>query len=202
MKQIGKVILMPKPISKDWIEQYFLNGVDVANRRIFLTADIDQESAGSIIKGIYLMETKNTTEPIELFVSSFGGDEYFMFGIYDAIRTVGCPLVTVAIGPCMSAAPLLVAAGSKGERYATPNAWFMVHEGHWEFDRPQRYMEMKSTTKHRDELQQKWLSLMEKHTKKDVKFWDVLCKRVEDSYFDAHKALEYGIVDKLWEEKE
>lgn len=193
---------MPKPIHKDWVEPYFEYGIDVNNRRIFLTDDIDQSTASALIKGIYLMETKNTTESIELFISSFGGDEYFMFGIYDAIRTVKCPLVTVAIGPCMSAAPLLVAAGSKGERYATPNAWFMVHEGESNEVGEQRFMSMKAAVKHRDDMIQRWYLLMEKHTKKDAKFWESLCKKVEDSYFDVDKAMEYGIIDKIWEEKE
>lgn len=192
---------MPKPILKEWVDAYFEYGIDVNNRRIFLTKDIDQDSASVLIKGLYLMETKNSKEPIELFVSSFGGDEYGMFGIYDAIRTVKCPLVTVAIGMCMSAAPLLVAAGSKGERYATPNSWFMVHQSYWELGEIKQ-TELKSDVKHYDALHDRWLELMEKHTNKDVKFWSKLCQKNADHYFDASKAIEYGIVDKLWEEKE
>src|SRR6188474_705441 len=98
-------------ITKDWIEAYFEYGIDRQNRRIFLFDGVDEGAIGTVIKGLYYMDSESVEKPIELFIGSFGGSEYEMFGLYDVIRTLRAPIYTTAIGKCMSAAPLLVACG-------------------------------------------------------------------------------------------
>ena len=115
-------------INKEWIEAYFDYGVDVANRRIFLFDDVNESSIGNIIKGLYFMDS-DKKDPIELFIGSFGGSVYDMYALYDVCRTLESPMYTTAIGKNMSAAPLLVACGEKGHRWATPHCSFMVHQG-------------------------------------------------------------------------
>jgi ATP-dependent Clp protease protease subunit len=188
-------------ISKDWVDAYFAYGVDVANRKVFLFDDVDSNSIGAVIKGLYLMEAQTDKKPIELFVGSFGGSEYDMFALYDVCRTLVSPIHTTAIGKCMSAAPLLVAGGEEGHRYATPNTMFMVHEA-WEDFGAKRMDELKIDLKHYDELAYRWGKLMEKHSKKSSKFWLDLCKKAGDTYFNAEKALEWGLIDHIWDEKE
>jgi ATP-dependent Clp protease protease subunit len=184
-------------ISKDWVDAYFEYGVDVANRKVFLFDDVDSSSIGAVIKGLYLMETQDSTKPIELFVGSFGGSEYEMFALYDVCRTLVSPVHTTAIGKCMSAAPLLVAAGEEGNRYATPNTFFMVHEA-WEEFGAKRMDELK----HYKQMGSKWGELMGRHSKKPAKFWLDLCRKSGDTYFNAEQALEWGLIDHIWDEKE
>ena len=62
-------------IENEWVAAYFERGVDVTNRRVFL-GNIDHESVDAVVKGMYLMETQNHTDPIELFISSYGGEVY------------------------------------------------------------------------------------------------------------------------------
>lgn len=188
-------------ISKDWVDAYFEYGVDVANRKVFLFDDVDSNSIGAVIKGLYLMEASDSNKPIELFVGSFGGSEYEMFALYDVCRTLKSPIHTIAIGKCMSAAPLLVAGGEEGHRYATPNTFFMIHIS-WEDFGMKRMDELEKDLKHFEDMGDRWASLMEKHSKKPAKFWQDLCKKTGDNFFDAEKALEWGLIDHIWDEKE
>jgi ATP-dependent Clp protease protease subunit len=187
-------------MTKEWIEVLFDYGIDKGNRRIFLFDDIDTIPIGMVIKGLYYMDSESQTEPIELFIGSYGGSEYDMFALYDAIRTLKSPVHTTAIGKCMSAAPLLVCAGEKGYRYATPNTFFMVHQSWGEYG-VKRTDELKIDMKHLEDKNKRWYDLMEKHTKKDGKFWKKLCEQVGDKYFDAYQAQEWGMVDHVWDEK-
>lgn len=185
----------------DWIDVLFVYGVDKSHRRIFLFDDIDTVPIGVVIKALYLMDSESTEKPIELFIGSFGGSEYDMFALYDAIQTIHSPVHTIAIGKCMSAAPLLVCCGAKGHRYSTPNTSFMVHQG-WDDLGAKRYDEVKSDLAHWNDLEKRWLDLMEKHTKKGEAFWKSQCDKVGDRYFDAWQALEWGLIDQVWDEKE
>jgi len=196
-------------IGKDWVEAYFEYGVDVKNRKVFLFDGVDEDSIGYVIKGLYLMEAENTTEqrskgtikPIELFIGSFGGSEYEMWALYDVIRTLESPIHTIAIGKCMSAAPLLVACGEPGYRFATPNTWFMVHQSWTEF-LFERVDAVKKEIKHYEQMGATWYSMMEKHTNKPSGYWKRECEKVGDKFFDAWAAKEYGIIDHVWDEKE
>lgn len=186
-------------ITKDWIEAYFEYGVDRQNRRIFMFDGVDENSIGTVIKGLYYMDAESQ-EPIELFIGSFGGSEYEMFALYDTIRTLDSPIHTTAIGKCMSAAPLLVACGQPGHRYATPNTWFMVHQS-WEEFGPQRTDELKKNLAHFDQMSKRWYDLMASHTNKDAKFWRRHCESVGDHFFDAYQAQEWGMIDHIWDQK-
>ena len=197
-------------ISKDWVEAYFLYGVDIKNRKVFLFDGVDEDTIGYVIKGLYLMEAENTQEqitngavkPIELFIGSFGGSEYEMWALYDVIRTLQSPIYTVAIGKCMSAAPLLVACGEPGHRCATPNTWFMVHQTWGEWGEKDKDV-LKTELKHCDTMEQRWHDLMALHSNKPAAFWKKKCtKEKGDTYFDAYMAQEYGLIDYVWDEKD
>lgn len=188
-------------ITKDWVDAYFEYGVDVANRKVFLFDDVDANSIGAVIKGLYLMEAQTNTKPIELFVGSFGGSEYDMFALYDVCRTLVSPIHTTAIGKCMSAAPLLVAGGEPGHRFATPHTFFMVHES-WEDFGQKRMDELELDLKHYKAMGSKWAELMAKHSNKPAKFWLDVCKKSGDHFFNADEALKWGLIDYIWEEKE
>ncbi len=192
---------MSKPISKDWVEAYFENGVDVPNRRIFLFGGINEESIGNAIKGIYLMDGESSNKKIELFISSYGGDLDEMLGLYDVIQTVTCPISTFAIGKCMSAAPLLLACGKKGDRWSGPNCSFMVHQPWQDMHDSRRVDELEKEVEASKAIRDKWAELMAKHTVKTKKFWVNMAGKIGDQHFDAEKAMEYGIIDQLWVER-
>lgn len=174
----------------------FTYGVDKENRRIFLFDDVDNMPIGLVIKALYVMEAASTKKPIDLFVGSYGGCEYDMFALYDAIQINRCPVNTIAIGKCMSAAPLLVACGRKKFRCATENTCFMVHQGHGDIGG--KVDEVKNDLEHWKELEERWCRLMQLHTKKSAAFWKAQCEKVGDKYFNTEQALEWGLIDHIW----
>ncbi len=181
---------------KELLEIYFDHGVDLTHRRIFLSEDIDDYSSNTILKSVCWMESINK-DPIEIFVSSYGGGEYDMLSMYDTIKASKCQINTIATGKCMSAAPLIVAAGAKGYRYAYPNTWFMIHDSWLEVLFKKR-AEIKSDMKHYDALHDQWLSAITQNSSMPKEFWSKICKEPTDKYFDAKKALEYGLIDQIW----
>ena len=145
------------------------------------------------------METKSTTKPCEMFISSLGGDIYESLALYDIMNTLACPIHTFAYGKCMSSAPLLLAAGSPGHRWVSPNVFLMHHD--WAAEVDGRGAMIVETVKHYEMLNKRWISLLARHTHKDIKWWTLRSKRATDFYFDANEAIEWGLADHIWVEK-
>ncbi len=189
-------------ISKDWVEAYFQYGIDIANRCIFLTDEVTEESIGHVVKGLYMMDSQNNNnDPIELRISSHGGDIYEMFGLHDVTRTLKSPVYTMGMGKVMSAAVLLLACGEKKNRWAGANTSFMIHVPSWD-EGFQTLHGHKIDVTECERLWDRWYKLMGHYTKRDEKFWRKQCARKMDIYFDAETALEWGIIDNIWDEKD
>ena len=183
----------------DWVEAYFDNGIDVVNRRVFL-GDIDATSIDYAIKGMYLMVTESDSEPIELFISSYGGTIYDALALYDIIQTIKCPIHTFAYGKCMSAAPLLLAAGEPGHRWVAAHASFMHHDWADEMEGKGEYL--KAGLKHSEKLGEQWTTLLANISNKNFKWWNDRAKRSGDFYFSAEEAIDWGLADAVWSERD
>lgn len=187
-----------KLFDKDWVEAYFENGVDVSNRRVFI-GDIEASTIDSAIKGLYLMETESTTLPCEMFISSYGGTMYDALALYDIMNTLSCPVHTFAYGKCMSAAPLLLAAGTPGQRWVAPHVAFMHHD--WADELQGTGSQLEAIVKHNEQIGKIWTNLLAEHSTKSFKWWDSRAKKPADFYFSADEAIEWGIADQMWVEK-
>jgi len=181
-----------------WVGAYFEHGVDVENRRVFI-GEIDEESIGSAVKGLYLMETMDAEAPCEMFISSYGGSIYDALALYDIMNTMTVPIHTFAYGKCMSAAPLLLAAGEPGHRWVAPHVALMTHD--WIDELQGKGSELLAGVKHGEDLGKLWNRLIAGHSTKDFGFWQRLGKKNADYYFTADDAIEYGIADQIWSEK-
>jgi len=183
----------------EWVEAYFENGVDVANRRVFLDKDIDADSIGFAIKGLYLMETENKETPVEMFISSYGGSLYDALALYDIMNTISCPIHTFAFGKCMSAAPLLLAAGEPGQRWVAPHLSMMHHDMSSSEEGTKSFLE--GSMEHMKVLYKQWISLLVKHSNQSFKWWNAKSRLPNDFYYTADEAIEWGLADQVWIEK-
>ncbi len=183
---------------KDWVDAYFEQGIDVTNRRVFI-GDIDATSVDYAIKGLYLMETESTERPCEMFISSYGGEVYDALALYDVMNTLKCPIHTFSYGKCMSAAPLLLAAGTPGHRWVAPHCSFMHHD--WAAEVEGKGAELENTVKHYEAVGKIWTTLFAKLTQHDYRWWHTRAKKATDFYFTAEEALEWGVADQFWVEK-
>ena len=190
--------MVKRKFEREWVDAYFEKGIDVNNRRLFI-GDIDSETADKAIKGLYLMETESPERPVEVFISSFGGEVYEAIAIYDVFNTVKCPIHTFAYGKCMSASPLLLAAGKVGCRWVAPHCVFMHHD--WATEVEGKGAQVTSSIKHYEMLGKIWIELFSKHTNQNHRWWSLRAKRAADFYFTADQALEWGVADHFWSEK-
>lgn len=180
------------------IEAALEHGVDIAGRRIFLHGGVDEETIGRAIRGLYLLADVNQ-QPIELYVSSYGGELDEAFALHDVTRTVRAPIHTMALGKCMSAAPILVACGAPGHRYVSENCQFMLHDCSLGADgSPAAILAHAEAAK---ATMKRMAELLGKYTKKRAAHWQRIFNSKVDRFFDADQAVEWGLVDQVWSEK-
>lgn len=182
------------------IEAALEHGVDIQGRRIFLHGSVDEDTIGRAIRGMYLLADVSTA-PIELYVSSYGGEIDEAFALHDVTRTIKAPVHTVALGKCMSAAPLLVACGEPGHRYVSENTMFMLHdymldelEGSPAYVAGQANIAKAQTAT--------MAKLLARYTNKPPSHWAKMFAGKVDRFFDADQAVIWGLVDQVWSEKE
>lgn len=174
-------------------------GIDVKGRRIFLHGGVDEETIALAIRGMYLLADMKD-DPIELFVTSYGGELDEAFALHDVTRTIKVPVHTVALGKCMSAAPLLVACGRRGERYASENCQFMMHDVSLdELEGSPVYIESQVSAA-RVQMA-KYAELLAEYTSKSKGHWTRMFNMRADKFFSAEEALEWGLIDHIWAEK-
>ena len=172
--------------TKYWIEY----GIDIEKRRVMLDEDVDSYSVGWIIRAMRRMIDANKTEPIDIYINSYGGYCYDGLALYDFIRA--CSYTTIrthATGKIMSMGLVLYLAGD--ERYASPRASFMAHSVAGGIDG--KLYEMKIDLKESNRLNEVNLEIKADRTKKTIAWWKKEIQ-YEDKYYDKKKALMLGIV--------
>jgi len=179
----------------DFFENYFEYGIDPRRRRVFLYGDIDEDSISIFIMALVVLDSSSTDKPIEIWMSSVGGDEYEMLAAYDVIRGCKSEVHAIAVGKVMSAAPLILAAADKAKCY--PSTRYMVHEGSAALE--DNSANIRSTVKEYENLTKIWADRMSRRTNLSVKQWLNLCRNKPDYYFDAEKAVTYGLIDEIIE---
>ena len=163
------------------------------DRIIFVSGEIDDKVANTVIAELLFLESKNKNKEIYLYINSPGGVSQSGLAIVDAINLVKCPVSTICIGLCASAAALLLASGEKGKRYILPNSKVMIHQpwGGVQGQITEIEIYLKEGIKDRNT----YANLLASFCNKDK---NVVLKDIErDNYMNAKEALEYGIVDKI-----
>jgi ATP-dependent Clp protease protease subunit len=187
--------------SSDYLTAALDKGVDIPGRRLFLHGDVDEGSIAMLIRGMYLLEAHSSREPISLFVSSYGGSLDDAFALHDVTRTISCPVHTVALGKCQSAAPMLVACGQTGHRFATANTTFMLHDVRLS-NIDGRPSEIDAWAQDAKAGMVRYAALLSKYTKKRAAHWARLFSAKADLFFGVDEALEWGLVDHIWSQKD
>ena len=164
------------------------------DRIIFLSGEIESEMANSIVAQLLLLETKDPDKDITMYINSPGGSVYDGLAIYDTMNFIKCDVSTISVGFSASMGALLLAAGTKGKRYALPSSEIMIHEPSTGANRCKATdfdIIRNDLLKTRNRLN-KILADATGHTIKQIE------KDTEhDFYMDAKQALEYGIIDKI-----
>ncbi|MBR9825471.1 MAG: ATP-dependent Clp protease proteolytic subunit [Alphaproteobacteria bacterium] len=100
----------------------------LTERIIFLTGPVEDYMARSLVAQLLFLEAENPKKEIFLYINSPGGVVTSGMAIYDTMQYIRCPVSTICVGMAASMGSLLLTAGEKGMRFATPNARIMVHQ--------------------------------------------------------------------------
>jgi len=100
----------------------------LTNRRVFLSDQVDQNSAKDIIRKLWYLEWENPGKPILFMINSPGGSVDAGFAIWDTIKLLSSPVITLVTGLAASMGSLLSLSAAKGKRLATPYSRIMMHQ--------------------------------------------------------------------------
>ncbi|MBQ8505454.1 MAG: ATP-dependent Clp endopeptidase proteolytic subunit ClpP [Clostridia bacterium] len=164
------------------------------DRVIFLSGQITDEVANLVVAQLIYLESKDPTKDISIYINSPGGSVTAGMAIYDTMNYIRCDVSTICVGMAASMGAFLLAAGTKGKRYALPNSEIMIHQVLGGSQGQASDVEIQ--TRQLLKLKNKLNTLLAKHVGKEVE--QVQKDTDRDNYLDAEQALEYGIVDKVF----
>ncbi len=163
------------------------------DRIIFLGAPIDDVFANLIIAQLLFLEAEDPEKDINLYINSPGGSVTAGLGIYDTMQYVKAPITTICLGQAASMGAFLLTAGTKGKRYALPNARVMIHQpmGGFQGQATEIDIHAREILKIRERLNE----IMAKHTGQPL---DKISQDTERDYFmSAEEAKRYGLIDEV-----
>ena len=172
---------------------YDLASCMLANRIILLTEPINDETAAAITSQLLYLEAENSDEPITIYINSPGGSISSGFAIYDVMNKIKCPVHTMVMGIAASMAAFILCSGSRGNRYALPNASIMIHQPKGAIEGQAADVEIYA--KRLVDLRQELYKIMAKNTGMSYEEMAYACER--DNYLTPKKALEMGFIDKI-----
>lgn len=172
---------------------YDLASCMLANRIILLTEPINDETAAAITSQLLYLEAENSEAPITIYINSPGGSISSGFAIYDVMNKIKCPVHTMVMGIAASMAAFILCSGSRGSRYALPNASIMIHQPKGAVEGQAADVEIYA--KRLVDLRQELYKIMAKNTGMSYEEMAYACER--DNYLTPKKALEMGFIDKI-----
>ena len=164
---------------------------------IFLGTAIDDNVANAVVAQMLFLESEDPDKDIQIYINSPGGSVTAGLAIYDTMQFVKNDIVTYCIGQCASMGAHLLAAGTKGKRFALPNARIMIHQPSG--GAQGQATEIEITFKEIQRLKENLAATFAKHTGQPLK--KVMKDMDRDYFMGAEEALEYGIVDKVLSER-
>ena len=167
------------------------------DRIIFIGTPINDFVANAVIAQMLFLQMEDPKKDISLYINSPGGSVTDGMAIYDTMNFLQCDIVTYCVGQSASMATLLLAAGTKGKRYALPNSRVMMHQptGGATGQTSDISIAAREILRWRARMNQ----LIASHTNKSAE--EVSSDSERDFYLTAEDALDYGIVDKVIDAK-
>lgn len=167
----------------------------LANQRVlFLAGDITAEIANKLVAYLLLFDNQSSEE-ITFYINSSGGDIIDgLLPIYDTFQYIKAPIRTICIGQAYSCAAIILAAGTKGRRFAYPNADIMIHTVQVT-DISGTQSELEEESKRTKKLNASLMEMIARHTGQSLRKVKRDCQ--EDRYMTSQEALEYGIIDEV-----
>ena len=167
------------------------------DRIVFLSEEVNDVTASLVVAQLLYLEAQDADKEISLYINSPGGSISSGMAIYDTMNFIKCDVSTICIGMAASMGAFLLAAGAKGKHIALPNSEIMIHQ-------PLGGMQGQATdikihADHILRIKDKMNRILAENTGKPLKTIEKDTER--DNFMTAQEALEYGLIDKIYEKR-
>ena len=166
-------------------------------RIVFLGDEVNSDTASLVIAQLLFLESEDPDKDISLYINSPGGSVTAGMGIYDTMQYIKCDVSTICVGMAASMGAFLLAGGAKGKRMILPNAEVMIHQ-------PSGGAQGQATE---IQITAEWILRTKKNLAKilaencNQPFEKVMADTERDYWMTAEQALEYGLVDHIFQKR-
>lgn len=169
----------------------------LAERIIFLTGPVYDQVAAVICAQLLFLESTNPSKDISFYINSPGGVVSAGLAIYDTMQYIRSPVSTLCVGQAASMGSLLLCAGAKGKRFATPNSRVMVHQPSGGAQGQAADIEIQA--REILTLRKRLNEIYVRHTGQELEAIENKLER--DSYMSAEEARDFGLIDEVVENR-
>ena len=169
----------------------------LVDRIVFLNGQVTDESASAIIAQLLFLESEAPDKDINFYINSPGGSVTAGMAIYDTMNYIKCDVSTICIGMAASMGAFLLSAGAKGKRIALPNSEIMIHQplGGAKGQATDIKIQADLILRTRDNLNR----ILAENTGRPVE--EIARDTERDNFMTAQQALEYGLIDKIFDRR-
>ncbi len=167
------------------------------DRIIFLCDEVNDATASLVIAQLLFLEAQDSEKDIFLYINSPGGSVTAGLAIYDTMNYIKCDVSTICVGMAASMGAFLLSSGAKGKRLALPNSEIMIHQplGGMQGQATDIKIHAERLSRMKDNLNR----ILSNNTGKDLATIEADTER--DNFFTAAEAMEYGLIDKVIENR-
>lgn len=167
------------------------------DRIIILGEEVNDVTAGLVVAQLLFLESEDPDKDISLYINSPGGSITAGMAIYDTMQYIKCDVSTICIGMAASMGAFLLSAGTKGKRIALPNSEIMIHQplGGAKGQATDIKIQADLILRTRDNLNR----ILAENTGRPIE--EIARDTERDNFMTAKQALEYGLIDKIFEKR-
>ena len=167
------------------------------DRIIFLSDEVNDTTASLVVAQLLFLEAQDPDKDIDFYINSPGGSVTAGMAIYDTMNYIKCDVSTICIGMAASMGAFLLSAGAKGKRIALPNSEIMIHQplGGARGQATDIKIQADLILRTRDNLNR----ILAENTGRSIE--EIARDTERDNFMTASQALEYGLIDKIFERR-
>lgn len=167
------------------------------DRIIFLSGEVSDESANSVVAQMIYLEAKDPSKDISLYINSPGGSVSAGMAIYDTMNYIKCDVSTICVGLAASMGAFLLSSGAKGKRFALPNSEVMIHQPLG--GAQGQASDIMITANHIQKIKEKMTRILAENCGKPYE--QVAADTDRDNYLSAEEAQQYGLIDRIFNKR-
>ncbi len=163
------------------------------DRIVFISGEVNDDMANAVCAQLLFLQSQDAEKEISVYVNSPGGSVTAGLAIYDTMQFIKCPIATYCLGQAASMGAVLLTAGTKGRRFALPNARIMIHQP-WG-GAEGKASDIEITAREILRLKEVLNSILSKHSGKSME--DVVRDTDRDHFMSSAEAKEWGLIDEI-----